>query len=794
MLSFILWYIVVTLIGVAVFPLGFRLLPGLPGRGYAAARTLGLLLWGYVYWLGGSLGTWGNDLGGLLFSLGVVLGASLWALRGVEVEAFREWWGAHRRAVIVGEVLFLAAFGGWALVRAANPDIVATEKPMELAFINAVLRSPAFPPLDPWLAGYAISYYYFGYVIVGMLAMITGVPGGVAFNLAVALIFGLAAQVAYGLVYNLLAAGYSRLPGLSLLGPFFVLVMGNVEGFLEVLHARGLFWRTVESGERVSAFWSWLNIKDLVNPPVEPLSWMPSRFLWWWRASRVVNDLNYNGAPIEVIDEFPFFSFLLADLHPHVLAIPFALLGVVLAMNVFFGGGDGELRIAGFALRISPPTFALAAVVLGGMAFMNTWDFPIYLALFAGAYVLRRVRAEGWGWARLGEFVTLGLAIGVVGGLLYFPFYIGFSSQAGGILPNVLNPTRGAHLWVMFGTLFVPLFAYLAHLWRGEGMRHSLRQGMLLAAGVAVGLWVFSLLLAGVIALLPEGAVGIQLLGAPDVPSLLGEAFYRRFASLAGVGTLVVLLGLGLALLLGRRPAGPVSFSLLLIVTAALLVIAPEFVYLRDQFGTRMNTVFKFYYQAWLLWGVAAAFGSALLFERLRGARRAGAAVLLAAVFVVGLTYPLLSLNTKTQGFNPPQGLRLDGTLHSAYLTEDDRAAVEWLRSAPLGTLVEAVGGSYSNYARISVHSGMPALLGWPGHESQWRGGTEEMGSREADVETIYRSNSWEETLALLQQYNVRYIYIGPLERSTYAVNESKFRRFLQPVFEQGQVVIFEVP
>ena len=91
------------------------------------------------------------------------------------------------------EILFFLAFAFLAFVRAGNPEIVGTEKPMELAFINAILRSPTFPPHDPWLSGYAISYYYFGYVMTAMLAKATGTLGSVAFNLMLALVFALSA-------------------------------------------------------------------------------------------------------------------------------------------------------------------------------------------------------------------------------------------------------------------------------------------------------------------------------------------------------------------------------------------------------------------------------------------------------------------------------------------------------------------------------------------------------------------------------------------------------------------------
>jgi uncharacterized membrane protein len=202
-----------------------------------------------------------------------------------------------------------------------------------------------------------------------------------------------------------------------------------------------------------------------------------------------------------------------------------------------------------------------------------------------------------------------------------------------------------------------------------------------------------------------------------------------------------------------------------------------------------MNTVFKFYYQAWILLGLAAAWGAAEIFRRGRGWGGVFACLLL-LVMMAGLVYPSLSLATKTDGF-ADRGLTLDGTLHGAYLSPDDRAAATWLMTAPDGVLVEAVDGSYSSGARIATHTGLPNVIGWVFHQGQWRGGYEEVGSRESDVEQIYLSGNWEEVRALLDRYDVRYVYVGPLERRLYAVNEGKFRRNLEVVFEQGAVVIY---
>jgi uncharacterized membrane protein len=209
-----------------------------------------------------------------------------------------------------------------------------------------------------------------------------------------------------------------------------------------------------------------------------------------------------------------------------------------------------------------------------------------------------------------------------------------------------------------------------------------------------------------------------------------------------------------------------------------------------------MNTVFKFYYQAWALWSLAAAFGFVVLVKELRGIKLGLFAVAMAGVLVVGLTYPALSLPNKTDNFNAanPDRRTLDGAAYLGVYSPDDYAAIQWLAQAPLGTVVEAVGGSYSEFARIATYSGQPTVLGWPGHESQWRGGYAEMGSRNGDIQRLYETANWNEANSILTQYGIHYVYIGSLESTTYALNEQKFARNLAEVYRQGQVVIYEAP
>ena len=654
--------------------------------------------------------------------------------------------------------------------------------------------------------------------MTAMLAKLAGLTGSVAHNLMTSLIFALAAIGAYGILYDLLSAAdkkyqiANRISNIaySFLAPLFLLLVSNVEGFFEVLHRHGIFW----PARSTSNFWTWLGIKDLSDPPTPPLAWIPDRFWWWWRASCVVTDTDLKGSFQEVIDEFPFFSFLLGDLHPHVLAIPFNLLAVAMALNLFLGGWRGEIEFLGFRLNISKTGFLFAALTFGGLAFLNPWDILVGAALIILAYVLFRVHEDGWAWSRLEDVFVLGIPLGLFALVLYLPFYFGFSSQANGILPNIINPTRGVQLWVMFAPFFIPLIAYLIYVSFVEKRTARWSLAILLAACLVLLLWGFSWLLSlGVKFIDPLTAQQfLQSQGAADLQSLFAQATTRRLSYIAGLLTLIAILTPVLAFLIANHesrttdydpssinhhpspiPHSPSTFIFLLIALAAILVIAPEFVYLHDEFGTRMNTIFKFYYQAWLLWSIAAAFGTVILLQNLRGAWdwifRIGLVILL----FISLTYPVLGVANKTNNFNPPLGWTLDDFVRIERNAPDEAAAIEWLKSAPYGVVAEAVGGGYTAYGRISEYTGLPTVINWPDHESQWGRTGADMGNRQDDIKTLYSTPDWQAALAIINQYNIQYIYIGDLERSTYPVQEDNFRTYLTQVFQHGNVTIYEV-
>lgn len=808
------WYLLATTAGLIAWPLLYRLLPGLPDRGFSLARVAGLLLIGYLFWLGGSLGLLANEPGSATLAAAILLGLGLWfyGKRREDVPGMLAWLRTHRGAALTSELVFVLAFAAWLIVRSYNPEILGTEKPMELAFLNGVRGSAVFPPRDPWLSGYAISYYYFGYVIVGMLADLSGVASEVAFNAGIALLLALTCQAAYGIALNLLLAARAdgeplNAPVGALLAPFFVAIAGNLQGLLELL--RGLLLLP-------ASVLAWFDIED-ISTPLTTVTWPPDRYLWWWRASRVIQDRDIAGVSIglQPIDEFPMFSFVLGDMHPHVLALPFALGALALAFNAM---RQREL------LRL--PQMLTYAVYFGGLAFLNAWDLPIYGFVLLLAMLLQSARTEGnLPWQSAGRVALRWLAIIAGGLLLYLPWILSFSSQAGGILPNPVFATRFHQFAVMFA---VPLLLIIALLIKEIATHHSdldWSLGWIVAVGLLLTLIV---MLAGLslialdvepyatIFLLSSTGVNVAGLDADQlsilVPGALRQVVMHRISRPVTPLFLTLLIAAAVALL-GRwlprvdeprdtESGQSTAFVLLLVITGAMLTLGPEFLYLRDNFGQRINTIFKFYYAGWVLWGVAASYAAAKLMAARRPGWRIASGVLTLLLLAASLIYPAFAIPTRTNNFGADSldGPTLDGLAWLRNSNPDDYAAIQWLRANadPDEVLVEAVGGAYSYYGRISASTGLPTVMGWSNHERQWRGDLydEVAGGREEAVREIYNSPSIDRALDLLRQYGVTYIYVGGLERDpgfASLAGIAKFEQYLTAVYRSGGVAIYRV-
>ena len=684
---------VLLVLGAMGAPLGALALRRLPGGGAGLGRVLALMLVTWLVWLLGSLGV----PHGLPLVVGCVVAVALLAAGAHRVTRGDED-PPRRRFGIAAEVVFVVSFAAAALFVAFSPDVWNTEKPMDMALITATLASEEMPPHDPWMAGEAMNYYYLGHLAMGVLIRLTGIEPSVGYNLALAALFALSAAAAFGVGAALSSAVGARRPVLGgLASTFALMVLGTPRG-----GARAL---------------------DHKPDAIERFD--------WFGPSRVIGD---------TINEFPFFSFLLGDLHAHLLAIPFTLLAVALAVQLALHG---------------PRAFGFTALTVGFLYGVNSWSWPLGVLLLVLAAVVRIVRAEARSWLPTAAWVVGAVVAGLV---LMAPFLITFDPNARGI--GIVDRREGfgdfmTHNGVIYGAL-----AWLAaalYVCRYLLSRNKLRVAAFGGAALAVTL-----------------------------PLLAG-------ADLAGAGALIALLVVAGHAVLDPKLDAAKRMLWVLCAAALACLLVPELVYVRDEFDEgplfRMNTVFKLGYQAWILLAVTGGVVLVIARDLLGWGRwpwRLGALGLVA----LSLVYTYAGSMARKGGFAAEPSL--EGRAWLARTAPGDIEAIDWLRENAPGDAVvlEAVGDDYSafGHARISTFTGRPTVMGWAGHELQW---SHDPGTRREEVRAIYTSQSDTAVRAPLERYAVRYVVVGPIERTDYGeAGIAKWDRLGKRVLDaQGTIV-----
>jgi len=674
LLSVASWLLVLKLIQTALWP---SLETVLGRHGYAAAYTASVLLFTALSWY--------LAFAGLPVPLAAVPFLALLA-----VQAYR---GCYDRKRWEGlgkwDLIFLVAFLAMAGFRFVNPSIAYAEKFMDHAFLASLMRTPVVPPLDPWYAGGNLNiYYYMGYWMTGALGLTTGTPSSVAFNLAIPTVVGLAAV-------NLWMVGDLLLPRLKWL-PVMVLLLVNpsfvVQAALQV--------RNVLDGGAFS-------VMDLV-----------------WKSTRTIEN---------TITEFPLFSFLWGDPHPHVLALAIQVFLVFLLGFLF-------LRWQSLSLKGRAGLALLVALTLGSMPPFNSWDVLVY-----APFTLLILAVCGWqAWrAGQGDAARHALAalvlVPAASVALYLPYYLQMAgSGILGVFP-VTTPSDPAQFLLVHG-----FFLAVILLYAGGGLRASPLR--VLPAVVTGAL----LALAGYPAAAIAGFILVLLLFTP------GDRDYPWWLAVAGLSLLII----------------------------------TELLYLKDNFGAtyyRMNTVFKFSFIAWILLGTAAMvflgrFVNALGIPDRIPAKVSQALAVIAVALV--LTLPLLA-----QVNFAYHGGTLDGLAFLDSAHPGDAAALGYL--AGLGgneVIVEAVKGDYEYYSRISAFSGIPTIIGWPFHEYMWRGEGSGVMGRVADVKAIYEEP--DRRGDLMRRYNATLLYVSDIEGGLYP-DMNITGEGLTPVYDAQGVTIY---
>ncbi|MBI4212814.1 MAG: hypothetical protein HY534_00730 [Chloroflexi bacterium] len=745
MLDAIRWLIAVEAIGWIALPVASRLFPGWADRGYAFSKVIGLVLVGWAAWLMSILGLVGFT-GPTIVFLAVVLGVVGWGTwRTMAPDR------AQMKLILFEEGLFALVFLLATAIRAQSPAIAGQEKQMDLTFLQALIRTDRLPAEDPWLAGFGLPYYYFGYLLYATLAKAAAIQPAVAYNLADITVVALAATGAAGLVANLLLSRGNGQRAATVGGPLAALALvglGNLQPLVEILNGRGLGSRD---------FWTAFGVKNLGGVP--PDGWLPADGSWWFRAARVIPNIQPDG-----ITEFPFFSFLLGDLHPHYMALPLSVCILALSAHALFPKGEtrsaSEAEPGGRtheAIQIGVP-----AVVLGAVIPTNTWDIPVLWGAFAaGSLGGAALQTRTWSGMRTAGARLAGTV--VLAGLLYAPYFVGYVSQPLG-LGLVTGRTPAGSLAVLFGVLLLlPVVAAPGAVASATAGRLRGPPGLVLGSGIVV-------------------AILLGLLREPTLGWLIG------LLSVWGV----VLWGRAQQ---GGGPSDIASAGLVMLGLMALLT--PEIVFLRDLFGSRMNTVFKFYYDGWIFLALAVPLLASELWATAQGQLgelgrpwsrwfAVGGLGVSVAVGATGLLYPLAATPVRAQGF--VAGSTLDGMVHLRVFRPDDAAAITYIQVAlPSGTRVaEAVGDDYSDAARFSTFGGTVAPIGWVGHELQWRGPVPDLNARRDLVRKLYTDPTEADWKAALDELGVEYVAVGTLERELYGTQVDDRFAALEPAYQRG--------
>lgn len=718
MLDILIWVVTLEVLGLCCLPL---LRVFFENRRDAAllSRPLGLALVAYIGWALSLSRLVAFTRGTLVLALLIVAAASYLVHRSVRRErgSADPLWGAEENRAAL---LFWAPTAVFLVIRAAVPEVLGAEKFMDLAFLNSITRSGATPPPDPWMSGRTINYYYWGYLLAAVLAKISGVATFVSYNLSVATFAGYsfvaAASLALRLSGGRLAAGIW-----AGIGSVFA---GNLTGAFDA-------WRA-------------------------PFS----RDFDYWHASRVIGLERF-----KTINEFPFFTFFHADLHPHLLAFPYFIAAFTVAhryIEIPPAALPRPGRPADLLRRFWP--FILLVLVTGTARAANNWNLPALgiLLVFAGVFRLtqgRRLPAPGdilWG-----AITGAGLLLASL--LLWVPYARSYSLQVQGLG----RTTQTSDLLQCLGVWALLLAAgYAALIPRAEQDQdeRTRRRGDL-----AMALFWFASLVAAfaakapaLVVILPLGLLGVRLaIRALKSEEGNPEDLYAAFLLVLGIG----------------------------------MVVGCEFIYFKDTYGDalqRMNTIFKFYHQAWPLLAIAVA----VLGERAWREVSAGKLVVrfaLAAAMVLCLFYPIEAAVSRLRQREGSFSLDLHNALYRR--NSGDAAAIDWLRNnAPAGAVVlEATGDPYSEFARISSHTGIPTVLGWANHEGLWRSNDQEIGERAAAVKEFYSSSDPRQAEVLARKYHVTHVVLGDMERRTYpAASAVASFPFLTPVLS-GNTAVYKV-
>ncbi len=704
------WWGTLFLVGAVAYPLTKRLFTGWYDHGYLFSKAVGMAVVTWIVYVAGTLRVLPFTTTSIILSLAIVFLGGIFLQRGDKGN--KGSWGKTIFVIVLEELFFLVALLFWSWIKGHEPSLRGLEKFMDFGFMKSILASQYFPPGDMWYPPLPINYYYFGHMVTALLTKLSGLDLTVTFNLMLASLFALTLTMSFSIGYQIgPIRGIGRI-GAGILTAFLVTMAGNMQTVYAF--TRGY------TGDNAAPFWElgwrigdrgWLGaILDGLNT------------YWYANATRFI--------PF-TIHEFPSYSFVVSDVHGHVLSIPFVLLAIGMLIGL-------RREIGERWERWERERLIFYGFLVGILLMTNALDGPIYFALLVATLIIHNSKFKIQNLERWKEIGRTTLIVLVAAGITSLPFLSHFKSFVSGVAVNCppallanskigpllfegVEKCQRSPLWMM--ALLWGFFVYCG-MWLVVKMKKFSSNTKIPRIEVSLLIFfIFSL----VLIIVPEFFYFKDIYPMHFRSNTMFKLGYEAFILFSIVAGYTIV-----TFLFNKGNRGRIIFFIFLLPQLFLVSI-------------------------YSIFSVRSYFGGLRTYEGLDG------------------------LAWLERGY--PDDWRAINWLNNELRTKSERFA-----------LVEADGDSYTDYARISAFTGMPTIIGWPVHEWLWRGTYDVVAPRREEVRQIYESDDLELTRTILARYGVRYVVVGSLERQKYpALQEWKFGKLGEAAFQSGQTTIYQM-
>jgi uncharacterized membrane protein len=696
--SVLKWFSAIFFAGLVFLPFTFTVFKIFKDKGYIFSKIISLITLSYTLFVLGSLKLISFSTFNIALVIIIFFMLNLYIAKRIH---FKQIFRQNFKIFVIEELIFFSTLFFWSYIRGNAPDIHGLEKFMDFGMLNSILRNNYFPPTDMWYSGSPINYYYFGHLITAIIIKMSSIPSGIGYNLMLATLFAFTftsvISLSINLFNNIKLSAKSLIS--SMLSASFVALGGN----LTTIYT---FFKPYVN-EHPVPFW---------NLVFAPLSF-PNSY-WYPNATRFIP---------YTIHELPLYSFIVSDLHGHVLDIPIVLLTIALLFSLFL-----QEKIKTYSLM-------LISVLLAIMYMTNAWDGLIYMLLSIIVFFALSFYKVNNKWLvnkkTLSQF-AYSISVLILGFFIFsFPFSFRFKPFVSG-LGIICAPKFLTDVAKIGPFLFEPNHCQRSPLWQ---------------LVILYGFFYFFV-----------------------ISFILFLRFKRNYKITKGD-----------------------QFISFLIILSTLLIIIPEFIYIKDIYPMhyRANTMFKLTYEAFMMLSISCGYIIIKIFSNLKNK------ITLIMFFIPSiiliymvLAYPVFAINSYYD--NLKNYKKLDGTLYMQATHSQDYDLINWINKNIKDTpiILESAGDSYTDYARISAYTGLPTVVGWPVHEWLWRGTYDVVGPRVNDVKTLYTSSDLEKITNLINKYNISYVVVADLDRQKYTdLNEANFKKLGKIIYSKNGAKIYRI-